>query len=741
MKKRLRHQLTYPFRMFARRIIVRVVGWVAYVAGDLWNIAVCNGLDVERITRFDVKLNLLSQPQPAPLRQLGVTDGERELSVEDFLFLMDAVSGKLASPGEANKTICASIIIPVFNNVHYTLRCLRSLLHEVDLSENEIIVVDNASTDETARVLGHVKNLVRVVSNEDNLGFVQACNAGAAQARGRYLVFLNNDTEVESDWLENLVETADADKERIGAVGSMLLFPDGRLQEAGCGVWIDGTGFNYGRGGDPEDRRFNYAREVDYCSAASLLVRKDLFDQLGGFDARYAPAYYEDTDLCFGIRSLGYKVIYQPASRLIHYEGMTAGTDTNTGVKRYQEINREKFVEKWKETLRSEHLENDPAHVELAADRRRGARVIIFDREIPTPDQDSGSMRMFMILKNLARHYRPVFVPVYATMRAPKYEKLLGKEGIRVISLADYKDLIKAGEIYAAILCRVEIADALLPTIRKLDPSIKIIFDTVDVHFLRLQREYELTGDKSFAEEAMLRRKQEIQAARLSDQVWCVTQDDKEILAAESGATQIEVVPNIHILHNRGKSFDERDGLLFIGNFNHRPNTDAVHYFIREILPLVQKQMGQVKLYLVGSNMPEEITTYNSESVAVLGYVPDVDSLFQQRRVFVSPLRYGAGMKGKIGQALSYGLPVVTTAMGAEGMMLKHGQTAMIADEPEAFARAVCQAYSDRVLWQELSDAGYKHIQENLSPKATDEKIFTALGSLGKPVKKLSAAN
>lgn len=738
MKKRLRHQLTYPFRILARRVIVRVVGWVAYAAGDLWNIAVCNGLDVERVTRFDVKLNLLERPQTAPLRQLPADDdGERQLNVEDFLFLMDAMSGKLASPRAADKPLRASIIIPVFNKINYTLQCIRSLMEEIDLSENEIIVVDNASTDETARVLAHLKNIVRTISHTENLGFVHACNAGAAAARGEYLVFLNNDTEVEPDWLKNLIETAEADS-GVGAVGSMLLFPDGRLQEAGCGIWIDGTGFNYGRGGDPDERKFNYVREVDYCSGASLLVRKDLFDRLGGFDARYAPAYYEDTDLCFGIRSLGFKVIYQPASRLIHYEGVTAGKDTSAGVKRYQEINRLKFVEKWEETLRAGHLENDPAHVELTADRRRGARIIIFDREIPTPDQDSGSLRMSMILKSLARRWRPIFVPVYATMRSPKYEKLLGKEGIRVVALADYKELIKQGEIYAAILCRVEVADALLPAIRKLDGNIKIIYDTVDVHFLRLQREYELTKDESFAEEAMVRRKQEIRAARLSDQVWCVTTDDKDVLGAEAQAANFEIIPNIHPLHSRGKSFDEREGLLFIGNYNHRPNVDAVHYFIKEIFPLVQKQLGQVKLYLVGSNMPAEITAYNSENISTLGYVPEVDPIFHKSRVFVSPLRYGAGMKGKIGQALSYGLPVVTTTIGAEGIGLEHNRTAIIADEPEEFARAVCQAYSDQALWQRLADDGYAHIQQRFSPKLVIEKIDDAMAGLDKADKSFS---
>ena len=186
--------------------------------------------------------------------------------------------------------------------------------------------------------------------------------------------------------------------------------------------------------------------------------------------------------------------------------------------------------------------------------------------------------------------------------------------------------------------------------------------------------------------------------------------------AAVPGA-KIDVVHNIHPLQTGGKSFAERSGLLFIGNFNHRPNKDAVHYFVREIFPLLQRRIERLKIYVVGSNMPEEITAYNSESVAVLGYVPDVDPLFHNSRVFVSPLRYGAGMKGKVGQSLSYGLPVVTTAIGAEGLGLRHNHTAVIAKEPEEFAEAVYRVYTDETLWQTLAENGRQHVRDNFSPQ------------------------
>ncbi len=208
--------------------------------------------------------------------------------------------------------------------------------------------MDNASTDETSEKLGLIQN-INTIQNLENLGFVEACNAGVNAARGNYVLLLNNDTEVTPGWLEAMM--APFTDERVGAVGAKLIYPDGRLQEAGNIVWQDGSGWNYGRGDNPDLFNYNYLKEVDYCSGAALMVPKKLWDRIGGFDSRFAPAYYEDTDLCFSIRSKGYRVMYQPDARIIHHEGATAGTDISRGFKRYQPINLEKFKEKWGETL------------------------------------------------------------------------------------------------------------------------------------------------------------------------------------------------------------------------------------------------------------------------------------------------------------------------------------------------------------------------------------------------------
>jgi cellulose synthase/poly-beta-1,6-N-acetylglucosamine synthase-like glycosyltransferase len=299
MKERGMGSLSLSAKLFLKRVFVRSVFWCVRLAAILYDCgrrivdaAVLRGLNVREAWNVAPRATRDETFKPPPF------------GVRDFLFLTDKVADKKIDAAQIDRTPRASIIIPVFNKAEFTFQCLRSLLREVDLNETEIIVVNNASTDETAELLARFGKLIHVINNEENRGFVDACNQGADVARGRHLVFLNNDAVVLTGWLDELIQTIETD-ETIGAVGSLFLYPDGRVQEAGAILWRDGSAFHYGWGGAADDPRFSFARDVDYCSGASLLVRRDLFQQLGGFDRRYAPAYYEDADICFGVRSLG----------------------------------------------------------------------------------------------------------------------------------------------------------------------------------------------------------------------------------------------------------------------------------------------------------------------------------------------------------------------------------------------------------------------------------------------------
>jgi glycosyltransferase involved in cell wall biosynthesis len=333
---------------------------------------------------------------------------------------------------------------------------------------------------------------------------------------------------------------------------------------------------------------------------------------------------------------------------------------------------------------------------------------------------------MMLILKALTKIVHPVFVSLSNTTR-PENERLLGKCGVEIARWFELKRLLKRRGFDLAIISRPTVADRTLGMIRRLSPRTRIIFDTVDIVFRRLDREYELTGDRQLEAQSMKYRKLESQLARSCDQVWVVTPADQAALQSLAPTARFEIIPTIHPLNDRGRPFAERNGLVFIGNFLHRPNGDAVRYFVDEILPALRRLLPGVSLSVIGGNVPPEVSKLESADVRILGFVENVEPLFHSARVFVAPLRFGAGMKGKIGQALSFGLPVVTTSIGAEGMGFTDGDQVMIADSPSKFAEAVTQVYSDCDTWQRLADSGYLHIEKNFSPSAVEERLFAAI--------------
>ena len=624
----------------------------------------------------------------------------------------------------AHETVVVSVIIPVFNQFQFTHACLASLQTTEERSAFEVIVVDDCSTDETAELVPRMQGVV-YLRNEKNSGFIFSCNRGAAPARGKYLFFLNNDTIVTPGWLTALLATFVEDP-HAGIVGSKLVYPHGQLQEAGGIIWRDASGWNYGKFDDPEKPEYNYLREVDYCSGAALMIRKSLFQSLGGFDPKYAPAYYEDADLSFKVRKAGYKVFYQPLSKIIHYEGITGGTDLSTGTKKHQDINRLTFADTWATELGAKPVTGDLTFLNEPQLGRKN--ILVIDHHLPMPEKDAGSLRMFHILNILRRlGHRVTFIPDnLADM--PPYGDKLRKRGIKVVyhpyikKVRDY--LISHGsEFDAVVLSRCDFARKHIGDVRLHAPQSRVIFDTVDLHFLRTDRQAELTSDPKIRERASEKRQLEYDLIDQADETWVVSGVEQKLLREARPGKSIEIVPTIVDVPGSKTPFSLRRDFLFIGGFQHTPNIDAVIFFLEKIHPLVKEHLSDAKFYIIGDKTPPEVVALATDGVIVAGLQPDVRPLFESVKLSVAPLRYGAGIKGKINLSMSFGVPVVATSLAVEGIALTDHEDILVADEPEDFARALIELYESEELWNRLSTNGIKITKAHYSVSAVRKRL------------------
>lgn len=624
-----------------------------------------------------------------------------------------------------------SIVIPVYNKSEFTFHCLKAIHTNTKNLAYEILVIDDCSTDDTQTILQDVQGIT-VLRNDSNSGFIASCNKGASAARGEYLVLLNNDTEPQAGWLSALLNTF-AERPDAGMVGAKLLFANGTLQEAGGIVWQDGSAWNYGRNDDPNRPEYSYLREADYCSGACLLLPLADFKALGMFDSCYTPAYYEDTDLAFKVRQAGKKVYYQSAAHVVHFEGVSNGTDLNSGVKEYQRINHLKFFERWQQTLAAHRPHGQlPA---LEKERSIVKRVLIVDPQTPTPDRDSGSLRMVNLLRIFQQlDYKVTFYPDNLRYYE-KYTPMLQALGVECI-YAPYCTSLEAllnskdSHYNVVLLSRADCAEKHLDTVRRLIPHAHILFDTVDLHFLRELREAQLSGSQQQMDGAAQRKVQELNLARKADQTLVVSPVELALFHQEAPDVKLALLSNIHKVEGSKAEFAARRNILFIGNFMHPPNVDAMHWFIDEVCPLLHAQDAAIKVYVVGGYVPPALSAKASDKIQFTGFLDDTATLFNIIRLSIAPLRYGAGVKGKINSSMSYGVPVIATTVAAEGMGLEHEQNVLLADDPRDFADAIVRAYNDAALWQRLSKGGMQNIEECFSFAVAKRQLSSILADI-----------
>jgi GT2 family glycosyltransferase/glycosyltransferase involved in cell wall biosynthesis len=611
----------------------------------------------------------------------------------------------LSFPTQQNPKV--SIVIPVHNKFHVTYHCLASLILSPNNATFEVILVDDGSTDQTQAVQELIKG-IQYVRNEESVGFIRACNKGALSAKGHYIVMLNNDTETTAGWLDELVGVFEH-FDNVGMAGAKLLYPDGTLQEAGGIVWNSANPWNYGRQANPYDPKFCYARQTDYLSGACLMLPTALWKQIGGFSETYVPAYFEDTDLAFQVRELGYKTVYTPFAQVIHFEGISNGKSVESSTKRFQEINRPKFKARWGVACRNNGAEC--VDVELNKDRNVVFRALVLDAETPRPDLNAGSYAAIKEMEMLqALGFKCTFVPQNMAWMG-KYTETLQRMGIECLYSpfgSNVNQIIeqRGQEFDLVYITRYYVARDYIDSIRQYAPNAKIVLMNADLHFLREIRAAIHINNDDDLNKAKRTREDELEVMTKVDLVLSYTDVEKAVIMSHNmGSTKVAKCPWVCDVTAEVKPFTSRVDIAFLGGFNHRPNIEAVEWFIQKVMPLLEPTLPEVRFRVYGSNVPQQLLDLakKSKNVVIDGWVADVADVYNSCKVFLAPLQSGAGIKGKVIGALCYGLPCVLSTIAAEGISIGDGVHAAIANTPEQWATRITQLYTDEKLWSNMS--------------------------------------
>jgi len=626
-----------------------------------------------------------------------------------------------------------SIVIPVHNKFEVTYHCLASLLLAPNRTSFEVIVVDDGSEAESLDKLDLITGIT-CLHNDTAQGFVRSSNRGGRHARGEFVVMLNNDTEVTAGWLDALLEVFER-FDLVGLAGGKLLYADGRLQEAGGIVWGNGQPWNYGRNGNAADPKYNYVRQVDYISGACIMLPKTLWDELGGFDDYYVPAYYEDTDIAFRVREKGYKTVYTPFSQVFHFEGLSSGTSVASGMKRYQKVNEPKFKGRWASAYRF----NGPAGKEpdLAKDRNVTFRVLMLDAETPQPDRDAGSyaaIQEMRLLQSLG--FKVTFVPQNAAYLG-SYTECLQRMGVEclyapfVMSPVDVLQR-RGREFDMVYITRHYVASRVVDAVRMHAPDAKIVLNNADLHFLRELRASIARNDRHALDEALRTREEELGVMRKVDLVLSYNEVEHAVILSHNlDSTQVALCPWVVNVPEGIPGYHDRSDIAFLGGYGHPPNVEAVRYFVQEIMPLLRERLPGVRFLVYGSNPPDTFKQIETRDVVVKGYVESVEDVYKTCRVFVTPLLSGAGIKGKVVGALAHGVPCVISPVAAEGIGVRDGLEAVIADTPQAWVEGIASLYEDRSRWQALSDAGRVFAEKEYSFAKGKKVMKAALENVG----------
>lgn len=623
----------------------------------------------------------------------------------------------------------ATVILVLFNRAELTLTCLRSI-SETCSEQLEIIIVDNASQDQTPLLLRQLRG-ARVIRNAENRNFLSAVNQAAHEARGEYLLLLNNDAQLLPATLQSAMKTI-RNSPDIGAVGGKIILFDGTLQEAGSMVWHDGSCLGYGRGDNPFAPMYMFRRDVDYCSAAFLLTRRNVWERLGGFDEVFKPAYYEETDYCVRLWEQGLRVVYDPGAVLLHYEFASFGSmQSSTDLQRqHQEI----FEERHRNFL-SKQQGFDPDAI-LSARIRSGdkRRVLFIDDQVPHNWLGSGHPRAQTILKTLMKQgcfitFYPLCISeeawssVYFDM--PQEIEFMMGYGLRLLEAFLRHRCGYYNTIFISRPHNMKIVKRLIDSHREWFEHTKIIYDAEAFFASRDVSLHSLNGKSLPKKEINHMFQEEAGLAAAADCVISVSEGEKAAFH-KYGVENVHVLGHTIAAEPTPRPFVERRGFLFVGAIPEEtsPNGDSMIWFLEEIFPRIQTVLGaDIPLTIAGRNQSERLRKFAGPSVRITGPVIDLTGLYDAARVFIAPTRFAAGISHKVHEAAARGLPVVSTPLIASQLGWRDGELLLVGGEPNEFARQCIELHTNEKLWVKLREAALARVRAECSPEAFERKL------------------
>ncbi len=634
-----------------------------------------------------------------------------------------------------------SVIMVLYNKFELTMLALASLRDNF-AGEIELILVDNASTDDTARLVTYVQGAVLVRSAE-NLGFLRACNLALEKVTAPVLLYLNNDVELSHGCIEAGLARIQSDP-GIGAVGGKVIRTHGRLQEAGCIIWADGSTSGYLRDASPLAPEANFVRDVDFCSGVFLMCGADLVKRLGGFDDAFSPAYYEESDLCVRMIESGYRVVYDPAVTVQHLEYGSAPT-TKASLALMRRGHRI-FRRKHQAFLEGKQDRRTGSAIAARALNEKGRHILFLEDTVPLRRLGSGFSRANDAVWAMAEAgYRVSVLPVNGARHdimslfgdLPDTVEVLHDRTIITLAALlrerqDYYDLVW--------ISRTHNLDRVLPIFLEagIEPrETPFILDTEAIEAARDAEAAALSPKaKPFDFDAALRR--EFANAGSCRHITAVNEAEA-LMLRRIGLFPVSVLGTIREPRLMPANFASRTGLLVVGSIHQAdsPNLDGLRWYASEILPaLAGLMVGQgrpvPKLTVIGYTAPKiDLAEFAGHPhIELRGTVDDLAPAYDSHRVFIAPTRFAAGTPYKVYETASFGLPCVATDLLVRQLGWREGQEILGAPVQDAarFAQQIARLYQSESLWNKLRGGASRRLARENGKAAFQANVGALIG-------------